>query len=246
MYLKPEKNGRCLLCRKKTFVLDNDFHRDAPSQDALEENHFGNAIAAISTSAAITSNADSSACCRTFDALIADQTPWKKSARRKAQAMVNPGWEFAGAVLAALIGLAATVWVYRAEQLNNRKWNQIQFLLKLHEEFFQRPEIRDCIHRLDNQHEYPTLERLFTQDRSTLTTEDLAILEEFRSLFQLFDNLSLSYRMGTLTLEQIDLFGWYLHKINSAPAIRAYCQEQGFQEVIKLAQKLEHYAFARA
>jgi hypothetical protein len=40
-------------------------------------------------------------------------------------------------------------------------------------------------------------------------------------------------------LGQINLFGWYLAKIGQNKCVREYCNENGFEEVIRLANRLE-------
>jgi hypothetical protein len=45
--------------------------------------------------------------------------------------------------------------------------------------------------------------------------------------------------MGALTLRQINLFGWYLEKIGRNKCLREYCKRNGFQDVIRLADRLK-------
>jgi hypothetical protein len=155
------------------------------------------------------------------------------------------GEQFWGAVVAAIIALAASVYTFYKGQEQNRQWSQVEFLLQLHRDFFQRPEIRSCISWLDNPSACAGLEHIFTEKRANLSREEAAVLDQYLELFQFLDNLSLCHSMKMLTLDQVNLFGWYLHRINSLEFIRTYCLQNGFGEVIQLTEELQRHVFAR-
>jgi len=155
-------------------------------------------------------------------------------------------WESLGSLAAAFAGTIWAIYTFINERREDRRWKQVEFLLDLNQRFFDDIEIRDCIRRLDNEHQHKELERIFQSERASLKRDEIQVLEKFRSLFQFLDNLYRCFAMKTLSLDQINLFGWYLYRINSVAFLRNHCREHGFNNVIVLAEKLERYAYARS
>lgn len=155
-------------------------------------------------------------------------------------------WEYIGTMGTALIGGIWTVYTFAKERREDRKWKQIEFLLNLNQKFIESADFKDCIRRLDNMHQLSSLRAIFESERATLTDDEIQILEKFRSLFQFFDNLHRCFEMKALALDQIDLFGWYLYRINNIDFIRNYCMKNGFENVVVLADRLLNYAYSSA
>jgi hypothetical protein len=154
-------------------------------------------------------------------------------------------WDVMGSVIAALAGAIWSVYTFTRERREDRKWRQVEFLLDANQKFFDNPEIRQCVRKLDDTHQHEDLERVLRADRARLTAEDVKLVEEFRSLFQFFDSLAHCLRMDALTLEQVSLFGLYLQKIGRSEVLRHYCEENGFGDVVDLAIQVERHAYAR-
>jgi hypothetical protein len=159
--------------------------------------------------------------------------------------IINWPWGIIGSVVVALAGGMWSVYTFAKERREDRKWKQVQFLLEANQKFFENHEIRECIQKLDDVHGYQDLEHIFKSGRSILTSEEIQTLERFRVLFQFFDNLSHCRRMNALTLDQICLFGWYLQRIRRIPFLHQYCQENGFENVVELADEVERYDYSR-
>jgi len=49
--------------------------------------------------------------------------------------------------------------------------------------------------------------------------------------------------MKAFTLEQLNLFGWFLGRIKDIDFIRIYCLNNGFEDIIVLADKLEAHMY---
>ena len=71
-----------------------------------------------------------------------------------------------------------------------------------------------------------------------MSAEQLAVLEEFEMMFHFLDNMHHCVKMEAITLDQANLFGWYSSKIREIKALRGYCKQNGFQDVVKLAEAL--------
>ncbi|MFA7060655.1 MAG: hypothetical protein WC156_07540 [Pedobacter sp.] len=160
--------------------------------------------------------------------------------------MIEFPWSYLGTVISAFAGGLWAVYKFANEYRENRKWKQIEFLLNLSQKFFGTDDIKACIIKLDNTHELDNLRRIFESERAILTDAEIQELEKFRSLFQFFDNLNCCIEMKALTLDQINLFGWFLNRIGETDFIRVYCAKVGFSNVIALADKLEKYVYSSA
>jgi len=57
-------------------------------------------------------------------------------------------------------------------------------------------------------------------------------------VLRFFSRLAYCEGRGTLTLEEIEQYAWYLNKIHTLPALQSYCDEYGFSDVDDLAKKV--------
>lgn len=152
--------------------------------------------------------------------------------------------ELIGTILAALIGLFATLYTFVSQQRENRRWKQTEFLLRLNQDFFKDTHIRECIDYLERDEEDGIINTLFVKRYAELTEKEKTLMRKFENLFQFFSQIRVLQKNNTLTLEQVNLFGWYLHKIKKNFNIHNYCLKNGFSDVIDLASDLERYTFA--
>jgi hypothetical protein len=158
--------------------------------------------------------------------------------------LIELPWTTIGTVVSALGTAVWSVWSFKHERQEDRKWKQVEFLLDLNQKFFESVEIRECVRTLDNTHQHNDLKRVFESERFVLTSEEILVIEKFRSFLQFFDNLHRCVEMRALTLDQIDLFGWYLFRINEICFIREYCKKSGFKNVIALADSLTRHVYS--
>jgi hypothetical protein len=159
--------------------------------------------------------------------------------RRWGDEAMTFSWELAATVILAIIGGLWSVYTFSKQRDEDRRWRQVQFLLELNQKFFDSPEIRRCIRWLNDEDRQGDLGAIFQSRLAQLKPDELQVVEEFDRLFQFFDNLSHCHDMKVLTLDQINLFGWYLVKIGQNKCLRDFCNENGFEEVIRLADRIE-------
>lgn len=153
-------------------------------------------------------------------------------------------WEYIATVVPAFAGGIWAVYTFATEYREDRKWKQVEFLLELNQKFLESADIRDCIRKLDNMREIDSLTRIFESERAVLTDLEIKDLEKFRTLFQFFDSLHRCLEMNALTLDHINLFGWFLYEIGKKDFVRGYCAKNGFSNVVALADKLEKHVYS--
>lgn len=65
-------------------------------------------------------------------------------------------------------------------------------------------------------------------------------LQKFDKLFNFLWRISYAHlRMKTLSLQELDAFGWYFTLIGESPAMDKYCDDNGFDEINIVVGRLQ-------
>jgi hypothetical protein len=153
-------------------------------------------------------------------------------------------WRYIITVGSAFVGGIWSVYTFATEYREDRKWKQVEFLLDLNKKFFETADIKDCIRKLDNARELDKIKLIFESEQAVLTESHIQEIEKFKTLFQFFGSLHRCLEMKVLTLDHINLFGWFLYKIGKTEFVRSYCKKNGFSDVITLADQLKNYVYS--
>jgi len=142
------------------------------------------------------------------------------------------------------IGIASVgIWRYLDSRKRELDWKRKEFLFKQAELLDSDPDIRSAINILE--------ERLVESDTglphytAKEIFEDLnghsGLIIKFDKLLNLFDRLAYSvYDTHTLRFDDIANFSWYYKEILKYPAMVDYCNKNGFEDVVKLANQLSN------
>ena len=98
-------------------------------------------------------------------------------------------------------------------------------------------DIIEAVKILSNENPNVTIEKIFG-DNSDSDLRNKYIVG-FEKLFNLLDRLSHAYfSLGTLSLEEIRNFSWYLREITKSSKLLKYCEDNGYGDVVKLSQEI--------
>lgn len=130
------------------------------------------------------------------------------------------------------------------------RWRRTEFLFRLAKEFDEDPKTQECFHLLD----YPelvgslngtTVDRILRVGPSRFSPEEIQTRSNVEHVLRFFSRLAYCEGRGTLTLEEIEQYAWYLKKIHTIPALQSYCDEYGFSDVEDLATKILEHQLAK-
>jgi hypothetical protein len=140
-------------------------------------------------------------------------------------------------ILISLITVVSGIVIFRIEHREDRKWKQVEFLLKLNQNLLENKEIKDSIILLGSLNQKDGLKQL----NSKITSD---LIEKIWILLQFFDSLSECLDMKILSPRQLSVFGWHLKIIKDNKILSDYCENNGFSKVIDLANKIEHATYS--
>ena len=123
------------------------------------------------------------------------------------------------------------IWKYFNARKNELVWKRTEFLFEQARLLDSDPDISEAIKILEDRHQSISLEEVFEGNKD--------YLQKFDKLFNLLDRIAYAtVYQKTLSIDEVVNFGWYLKKIKNKPLVVDYCNNNGFSDIIKLAEKI--------
>jgi len=123
------------------------------------------------------------------------------------------------------------IWKYFNARKNELVWKRTEFLFEQARLLDSDPDISEAIKILEDRHQSISLEEVFEGNKD--------YLQKFDKLFNLLDRIAYAtVYQKTLSIDEVVNFGWYLRKIKNKPLVVDYCNNNGFSDIIKLAEKI--------
>lgn len=151
-------------------------------------------------------------------------------------------WEPVLAYLTGLGGLVAYFLTRRSAQA----WNRTQFLFQQAQYLDNDPELAEVIDILEGRHSALTVDLVFDQKPALDGQLRASTLRKFDKLLNFIERLAYSVTDAkTLSKKEITSFGWYIDKAIQHPLVVAYCEDNGYHDVLSFAKMLGLRAAAR-
>ena len=140
---------------------------------------------------------------------------------------IQDNWKELIAFFIAVFG----IWKYFDTRKNELAWKRTEFLFEQARLLDSDPDISESIKILEDRHQSISLEEVFGGNKD--------YLQKFDKLFNLLDRIAYAtVYQKTLSIDEVENFGWYLKKIKNKPLLVDYCKNNGFSDIIKLAEKI--------
>jgi hypothetical protein len=140
-----------------------------------------------------------------------------------------------------LIGFGTAVFgAYRYMDLRDRelRWKRIEFIFEQAKYMDNDPEIHKTVLILSGIDESKTLDEIFSLDGEYLEGVDSVTIAGFEKLFNLLDRISYVYNSGAITKAELANFGLYFSEIIRKNRVVVFCEQNGYQDVVKIAQEI--------
>lgn len=142
-------------------------------------------------------------------------------------------WQFWSA-LAASVWAAATYLERRRAEL---AWKRTEFLFTQAWLLDSDPDLREVLRVLEGRRGDVSFAAILGDDPSLAPAARAEWRQQLDKFLNFFDRLYYAvYTAKTLRRSELAVFGWYLTRIGRDPALIAYCQRHGFEDVITLAR----------
>ncbi len=117
------------------------------------------------------------------------------------------------------------------------KWRRAEFIIRLWKEFNDDKSLRPCIVLIDSGDD-ARLSRVLLGDLRTLSEADTHLRYDFDRYFDFFDSIAYCVDKTPFTEDEAGCFGWHFEKLRTTAPVREYCENNGYQDVVKLADRL--------
>lgn len=134
---------------------------------------------------------------------------------------------------ATALGAVANYFISRRREL---AWKRTEFLF-LHAQYLDTDkELIETITILESRHCEITIDAIYDDNSSLPIASKNEYKQKFDKLLNLFERLAYaSLRAKTISMKEIGSFGWYFDLITKYPRLVAYCNENGFYDIVRIA-----------
>ncbi len=147
--------------------------------------------------------------------------------------LISENW----VVLTGFIGAGFALWRYLDSRKRELCWSKTKFLFEQAHYLDCDPDVMASIEILSDENPEASVDDIFGADPDQVTRRKY--LPGFEKLFNFLDRLAHAYySLNTLGLEEIGNFKWHLDAIQSSESVGAYCRENGYGDVMRLADDL--------
>lgn len=142
-----------------------------------------------------------------------------------------------GVAIVAVLFSVAAYWLTRRREL---AWKRTEFLFEQSRYFDNDSELIELVTILEDRHASVTINQIFGSDSKLGEDAQKAWLQRFDKLFNFLWRLCYAYlETKTLSLKEIEAFGWYFYRISDSPLLVEYCGNYGFDEINTVIKQLK-------
>lgn len=137
----------------------------------------------------------------------------------------------------ALLGAGIGIWKYLDARNNELNWKKTEFIFEQAQYLDNDLDVIKAIKVISGNEPGITIDEIFGEgyDQEIRTKYIIG----FEKIFNLLDRLSHAfYTLKTLNKAGIRNFSWYLREIENNSRLLKYCENNGYQDVIKLIQDI--------
>ena len=147
-------------------------------------------------------------------------------------------------IIALLASVGGAIWaaVWAVIQFSDSRkrditWRRTELLFRIGEQLDSNPRFIEALRLLEDRDDRTNLQGFFEFTESELYNGGKNLRQNVDALFNLFERIAHAvYITKTLSIDEASCFGWYFQRILETEPLKEYCEENGFKDVLKLAQ----------
>jgi hypothetical protein len=155
-------------------------------------------------------------------------------------AFLTAHWQFFATAVISVLGAGIGLWRFLSSRRGELSWRRTEFLFEQSTYLESDAELNEALQLIGGLHPAGSVEQVLSAQSSTLDDgERLRLTHAVDKFLNFFDRLYYAFQVAeTLQLAELKVFSWYLDFIRSSPALREYCEERGFADVLELADRV--------
>jgi soluble cytochrome b562 len=138
------------------------------------------------------------------------------------------------------------IWKYFDARKRELAWKRTEFLFEQARLLETDNDLSDAIKILEDRHPEITIDTLYGAKADLSASKTKEYRHKFDKLLNHFDRIAYAtLQRKTLSIEEAANFGWYVGLISSNDALKDYCQQEGFSDIILLLQEIDKHSKKR-
>ena len=148
-------------------------------------------------------------------------------------------WQYFVTLLVSVIGGAFALWRFLLTRQAELAWRRTQFVFEQAGYLETDPELSEVLKLLTNNHPAVSLDDVLDEESSLEEEEVLRLKHALDKFLNFFDRMYYAVHVVcTLKLDELSVFSWYLDALLNEAGLRAYCEDNGYRDVIRLAEEV--------
>lgn len=141
-------------------------------------------------------------------------------------------WQY----LTALIGGGLATWRFLVSRNDDLAWKRTEFLFDQAQYLESNPDMREILQILGDNHNDYGVGDLIDDGAPIEAPEKYRLRNNLDQFLKFFDRLYYAHVTAkTLSKDEVMVFEWYLSEILDTDELAKYCEENGFRDVLNLA-----------
>lgn len=141
-------------------------------------------------------------------------------------------WQY----LTALIGGGLATWRFLVSRNDDLAWKRTEFLFDQAQYLESNPDMREILQILGDNHNDYGVGDLIDDGAPIEAPEKYRLRNNLDQFLNFFDRLYYAHVTAkTLSKDEVMVFEWYLSEILDTDELAKYCEENGFRDVLNLA-----------
>jgi len=145
-------------------------------------------------------------------------------------------------IFIALISLIIGLYKYLDSRNRELAWKKTEFLFEQARYLDNDKDIIRSISLFQEQHYEDILSKIYGDNYDEDLRKEYQL--GFEKLLNFLDRLAHAYlKLEIVGKEKVTNFGWYLEYIESSEVLNIYCVNNGYEDVINLANEMKRYKY---
>jgi len=145
-------------------------------------------------------------------------------------------WQY----LTALIGGGLATWRFLVSRNDDLAWKRTEFLFDQAQYLESNPDMREILQILGDNHNDYGVGDLIDDGAPIEAPEKYRLRNNLDQFLNFFDRLYYAHVTAkTLSKDEVMVFEWYLSEILDTDELAKYCEENGFRDVLNLANSVK-------
>jgi hypothetical protein len=145
-----------------------------------------------------------------------------------------------GQLIVATVAAIFSICAYLLTRRRELAWKRTEFLFAQYQYFENDRELLETTTILEERHSTITVDQVFSLDSMLDDAKRKEYAQKFDKLLNFLWRLCYArLETKTLSLKEVEAFGWYLWRISESEVLREYCENNGFDEIVIVIKELK-------